>query len=62
MKLSQGYCHACEKNVLGVAEEPNHFLWLIGTVMTGGIAGIFWMISALRKPIWRCSQCGAIRD
>ena len=61
VRFSNGFCNACDREVLAVAEGPSHRVWfLIG--MTTFIGFFIWWYLTSKDFVWRCSRCGAEQD
>jgi len=58
LQETSGFCKFCNKQVLIRRKGTNHLLHLILSILTGGLWIIVWIIAAMSKGDWRCSQCG----
>ncbi len=51
------YCPQCNRNVLAVRPGTSRLRQLGLTILTLGLWSIVWLVDAVRRPGWRCSEC-----
>ena len=51
------FCPQCAKHVRAVRPGTSRLRQLGLTLITLGIWSIVWIIDAIRRPGWRCSNC-----
>ena len=55
-----GFCSGCQRQTmhLRTVDRPNHAAHALGTLLTGGLWLIPWVMMSTKTSDWRCSQCG----
>ena len=51
------FCRRCDKQVLAIRPGTSRLRQLLLTFITLGLWSIVWIIDAIRRPGWRCSEC-----
>lgn len=51
------FCVHCDKQVLARRPGTSRARHLVLTMATLGLWSIVWIIDAIRRPGWRCSEC-----
>ena len=51
------FCDRCNKQVLALRPGTSRARQMLLTIVTLGLWSIAWIIDAIRRPGWRCSEC-----
>jgi len=51
------FCDRCNQQVLSLRPGTSRLRQLTLTIVTLGAWSVVWVVDAMRRPGWRCSQC-----
>lgn len=51
------YCENCSHQVLAVRPGTSRLRQFLLTLVTLGLWIVVWIVDAIRRPGWRCSEC-----
>ena len=61
MEIQRIWCNRCQRNLGHLRATMNHWPHLLGTIVTGGLWLIGWLLTGVfvREEPWFCMSCGS---